>query len=584
MMKLLRSLCLLILTCVPTWSSEQSEQDTPYQTGLHGLQHYRDGEYAQAVPLLQEALERGELTFSLTYADICRRNLDRGKHSLSEAAEWYVAAANAGDADALSYLHTLLTVRDEDEFDTRVSELRKVWIEDEANRGFGLYQTGDYVQAAQHLKKAAIENHPLAQELYADICLRELDGKPRTLKEAAMWYLLSAKGGDPQSHSYLESIISNIFEIPHPNAQMESIVGKWVYDLTFSKLTPIPPKDINGYLVFQFGRKIDRTTAQKLPYFFDKFTNALLCSVGMTPLKVIEEDADDLVEAEPALKIPAVKSCAAEYEQRQGRHFIKQSTTCFTFGPVYFKYFQSLDSNDDNLIPKPKKSPSPSVVYQFILRALQEVTKGKNAKQLTSLSHQEYPWLLAGLKFWRTKHPRKAWAIDGYSEQELLRTLTYFHEVLPEETMGSLLKLVEVDDIWPNKKEDPIALEFDENVRRFFACPISTGCQFVQQMHGIFFESLTTQTLDLKDKNDLEILQTPLLMYHCEYLVLTNINSTQGCYNALSQAQRHFGHLLRLNFRLMKTFKEEVEYGRKILKIIHKVEKRGFKVIREDAG
>jgi hypothetical protein len=540
------------------------------------------------VPLLQKALNGGELTFSLTYADICRRNLDGGNHTIAEAAEWYIKGAEAGDGDAISYLKTLPTIQPDSLPASKVSELTKIWTAEElifnANRGFELYKSGDFVSAAKYLKKASLGYHPLAQELYADICLRELDEKPHTLKEAAMWYLLSALGGDPQSHSYLMSIVPSIFNDQDPDRQMECIVRKWVYDLTIGKITPVLPKDINNFLVFEFGRNINKTTAQKLPYFFDKFVNALLCSTGELPQTVVEEFDANAMDLSPRLEASGYHpTCKMEYEALEGRHLIRHSVSCFTFGPVYFSYFKTLDSIEDGFIPKPAKAPKIGVVYEFILRSVQEATKNRNAASLTNLSHQEYPWLLAGFKFWREKYTRQEFPLQGHSEQEILQQLTEMKEPFEEDDIAAFLKLLEDDNIWPNDIDHPVTKEFDENVRRFFSCHISMSCPLVQEMQRHFFESLISHTLDCTKKTDLEILQTSLLMYHCEFLVLNNLESNSGCYKALCQGQRYFYHLVRLDLQFTSTFNDRSTNGKKIIRIVHKITKRGFDVTQRKA-
>lgn len=104
------------------------------------------------------------------------------------------------------------------------NDVQLLRIKNEANIGFSLYIQGKYAWAAKHLKRASMENHPLAQDLYADICLRDLDGKVHAYEEAAMWYLLSALGGDPNSRTYLNSIIPDIFALGNSDLQMAKIV------------------------------------------------------------------------------------------------------------------------------------------------------------------------------------------------------------------------------------------------------------------------------------------------------------------------------------------------------------------------
>jgi hypothetical protein len=536
--------------------------------------------------LLQEALRGGELTFALAYADICLRNLDGWNHTKEEAARWYVAGADAGDGDAASYLQSLSpSLLEQRSPQTRVFELTKIWSDRElvrdANTGFELYTSGDFKNAAKPLKRASLEYHPLAQQFYADICLRKLDEKPHSLKEAAMWYLLSAKGGDPQSYSYLVSIVPNIFESANPNSQMEAIVRKWVYNRTISKLKPVKPGDINNFLVFTYERGINKTTAQKLPYFFDKFVNALLFSVGSDPQVIFEDEVAPILEDTlfPQDMVVDQTSCALEFERTEGRHFVKHSVSCFTYGPVYYSYFTSLDSIQNGTIPRPDKAPNLSAVYKYILSSLNEATMGMNATQFSVLSHLEYPWLLAGVKFWKIKHPFQKLALTRTNEMDIVRSLTHMEEAIPEDDLNELRLIVEGEGIWPNDKEHEVSKEYNDNVRRFFASPPSVDCPLVRQMQIHFFQSLKSQTLNCQDKNALEVLQTPLFMFHCEYLVLNNIASNSACSKAISEGQRYFFHLLRLTINYDPAFNGNSKKGKNIAKIIRKLQNRGFEIV-----
>lgn len=580
----LGSLCFSILLSSLSWSSESIEEETTYQIGLRGFEHYQEGEYSKAVPLLKQALDSEEFTFASIYADICLRNLDGGNHTKEEAAQWYIVAADAGDGDATSYLESLsLTLLEQGPPQTRISALTKIWSDRElvqgANTGFEFYISGDFTNAAKYLKKASLGYHPLAQQFYADICLRGLDDKPHALKEAAMWYLLSALGGDSQSYSYLVSIVPNIFAISNPNSQMEAIVRKWVYGQTVSRLNPVIPKDVNNFLVFKFGRKINKTTAQKLPYFFDKFVNALFCSTGAESQSVIGDEITPIFENTTLpqnMPVPQ-NPCALEFARNEGRHFITQNVNCYIYGPVYPTYFASLDSiKKDGHIPKPDKGPSLSVIYQYILGSLYEATKLMNAKQFTLLSHMEYPWLLAGVKYWKEKYPSKTLSIQDMGEAEIMESLSRMDKAIPEEALTELRIIVEDDCIWPNDKDHTISKEFSENVRRFFVSSLSRDCSLVKQMEYNFFESLKSHTVNCNDKQGLEILQTPLFMFHCENLILNNVVHTQACSKAISQGQRYFFHLLHLTISYDPTFKNTNKTGQKIVKIINKLQNRGF--------
>lgn len=220
---------------------------------------YEGGDYQNAAPLLHTALEAGEIIFALTYADICHRNLDKRKHPPKESALWYVRAADAGDGDALAYLRSLSP-----SFLQELSETQKVqmlvhhWTRQDANAGYTSYVREEFVEASKPLKRASRGNHSLAQELYGDICLRQLDGKPHSYLEAAMWYLLSAHGGDSQTFSYLKSLIPTILDGDNYEAQMKSIVGCWVMQETLPNLKPLKPDQVNNYLMSKQKRKIGK--------------------------------------------------------------------------------------------------------------------------------------------------------------------------------------------------------------------------------------------------------------------------------------------------------------------------------------
>lgn len=97
-----------------------------------------------------------------------------------------------------------------------------------ADIGWELYQDGSYNDAARFLRRAANENHPLAQDILADICFRGLDGRSHSYYESAMWYLLAAQGGDPDAASYLEAECPGILGMHDAKQQMDLIVNMWI--------------------------------------------------------------------------------------------------------------------------------------------------------------------------------------------------------------------------------------------------------------------------------------------------------------------------------------------------------------------
>ena len=112
------------------------------------------------------------------------------------------------------------------------SLLNNMEVETITKTGFDLYKEGKSKDAATFLEKASDQNHPFAQQLYADICFRQLDDQPHSLKEAAMWYLLSSHG-NADSLAYVESVVPDLFEMyKSPKQQMEMIVQTWVLNIS----------------------------------------------------------------------------------------------------------------------------------------------------------------------------------------------------------------------------------------------------------------------------------------------------------------------------------------------------------------
>lgn len=99
--------------------------------------------------------------------------------------------------------------------------------------GYSLYINSEYKDAAAYLSHAAHLNHAHAQELYADICYRQLDDEPHSYSEAAMWYLL-ASFGDTDAASYLESILPGILKENNEQEQIKKIMRYWCLEDTLT--------------------------------------------------------------------------------------------------------------------------------------------------------------------------------------------------------------------------------------------------------------------------------------------------------------------------------------------------------------
>ncbi len=92
---------------------------------------YQEGKYSEASALLKKSFEEGDFRFLSNYADICHRNLDDLNHDPSEAAYFYLKAAQNGDGDILSYLASLskdlVTNITDDNMPMKIEELVLVW-------------------------------------------------------------------------------------------------------------------------------------------------------------------------------------------------------------------------------------------------------------------------------------------------------------------------------------------------------------------------------------------------------------------------------------------------------------------------
>ena len=75
-----------------------------------------------------------------------------------------------------------------------------------SREGMRHYEEGNYKIAAA-LFSIAFEERIYTHALeYADICMRDLDGKNMHMQESAKWYLIAAREGDGDALSYLDSI------------------------------------------------------------------------------------------------------------------------------------------------------------------------------------------------------------------------------------------------------------------------------------------------------------------------------------------------------------------------------------------
>lgn len=589
-----------------SWCSESLDEiEDPYQIGLRGLSCYREGEYIEASKLLSISLNSGQLLFSLTYADICYRNLDDNNHSLKEAAYWYIQAADeANDGDALSYLASLDPIfLGNASSEVKVNALKQIWLMQErlinADKGFTLYTSEQFNEAAKFLKKASQGYHPIAQQLYGDICFRQLDDKPHSLIEASMWYLLSALGGDPQSASYLGSIIPRIWDISDHKSQMRSIVGVWVAEETLSNLKPLNPKQVNDYLVAIYKRPINRTSAQKLPYFFDKVVSAIMCELSTTKLTVstaiykkklpaTQENTIDIIIQRPEVSTTSETGYSNYLKDIiSKKEFIDERPLGYSFGAVYSDYLEKLIiqlPSHNEFLECPKTLPSINLIYKFILASLQELTSGYKASDLSSLLHRDHPWLLAGIKFWKEKY-KKPFNITSMNEGELTKRLTN-NEVIEEKDIDLILGEIEkVDDeqkrIWANNKDHPISKEFSDNVRKFFVSQSSIDSRLIQQVKKHFFERIQVQTLDCSSDDDLEILKTPLFMFFCKEIELKNVfSSSSKCSDAISEAVRYFTNLNQLTISFAANFNSKAVYGEKFYKLIKKLQKKWIVIIK----
>lgn len=556
-------------------SDSMDVEEDAYQIGLKGLLLYNEGsDYREAAKHLRQALEKGQLTFAMAYADICLRNLDKGKHKPQEAAHWYVQAATSNDGDALAYLHSLSPnlLADIPE-EQKVRQLVHIWIQKDADAGYELHKSGNFQEASKHLKRAAMGNHPIAQQLFADICLRQLDDKDHCYLDAAMWYLLAARQGAPEAQAYLASLIPDILQSTNHVAQMKAIVGCWVIDQTLPSLQPIKPKAINDYLISVHKRKIDKTTAQKIPYLFERTASAIIFNLTARAHSIIDDQL--LPTADPTVLGPNPQNCALAARALVDNKFIRSPLAAFIFGPVYVSYFKSLDNKlKDGFLKMDCETPEISPIYQFLCDAIHETTKFKKAGELSSISHRDYPWLWAGIMFWKERYKEP---FTSYPEDKLLQILTDFSEEISEPDLKNILLKLEQNGFWPNDGKHEICKKFNVLMHQYFINPLSRKEACVRETEDLFYHKLNSHELDCANSNNLEILKTPFLMYYCKNLTLKNFSSTPACEKAFRQGQRYFVDL-EINVFLAADFNSKSKSGKTIKKLFDKVKKRGLKI------
>ena len=72
--------------------------------------------------------------------------------------------------------------------------------------GFNQYLTGDIQTATVLIQQALRKGDYTVAAVYADIRLRNLDGKGQSCAEAAFWYIKAAMNGDGDVFAYLRTI------------------------------------------------------------------------------------------------------------------------------------------------------------------------------------------------------------------------------------------------------------------------------------------------------------------------------------------------------------------------------------------
>lgn len=433
--------------------------------------------------------------------------------------------------------------------------------EDYFEEGYRLYTQSEFEDAAAYLGHAASLNHPGAQELYADICYRQLDDEPHSYSEAAMWYLLAASGPyhDPDAASYLESILPGILKEDNETEQIKSIVRYWCLEDTLLGLKPLKPAQVNDYIIQKYQRNINRTTAQKLPYFFDKvMTGWVHCLFHRLDIPIDPPVPSPISSQES----PILSSSPVQEESREVKspilpqqHFLALPTflyaapVAFAYGPVYWDYWQAIreEVQGKKFLPVKKETLKIDQIYRFFLDAFHTVTQNNYGEDLSDLTHREYPWLWAGIQFWKKKNPKEKFSFTSHSEEELLNRLETFEEIDPQD-IRKILNIIEIKEsaqrIWPDKNDafhhETLHISFQEHLRRYFQSSLSYQSELVQSVTQQFYKKVQKLTLDCSKDEDRATLQTPILMYYCKDLTLTQFTTNKECYNALYEGQRYF--------------------------------------------
>jgi hypothetical protein len=83
----------------------------------------------------------------------------------------------------------------------------------EGQRGFVLCEEGNCIEGAPLLKAACDSGILMYASIYADICLRNLDGRNHSKEEAAFYYLLAFDYGDGDIWAYLNSLDARLIDM-----------------------------------------------------------------------------------------------------------------------------------------------------------------------------------------------------------------------------------------------------------------------------------------------------------------------------------------------------------------------------------
>lgn len=568
----------LALLAFTNFCAAMDEDEALFQDAQRGFNLYQEGKYSEASPLLKKAIEGGDFRFLTTYADICDRNLDDQDHHPTDAAYLYLKGAEIGDGDALSYLSSLSEDLVEnitkETMPKKIKELIFILAKKETSLGVEFYQNEDYPRAAQLFKKAARKNNTIAQHFYGDICFHQLDGVPHSYHEAAMYYLLSARGGDTDLFSYLKAHIPGILEDEDYETQMKGIVGYWVREATLKDLSQLTSDKVNKYIMWVRKKEIDKTTAMKFPYLFERVLTAILCENEVEPVSVID---DVLVpqgkKSSEGLRQQPQQSCGIAASLAEQTYKAMNSPKIpAKFGPMYFNYFKSLD--DKEKLKPPTNLPKMKPLYRLLLDSISEESPKNNAaSQLSDISHGDYPWLWAGIMYWKGKY-EKTFNFTSLSEEELLKSLTEFSPISEEDIQKAREKLEGKDiDFWPNNNESLIAKQYNDRMHVWFTNPLSWKTKIVNDIKQKFYEKLKGHTLDCSKEEKREILKTPILMFYCENLTLNNFSSTLPCYNALKEAQRYFVKL-NLTISTSPDFNNTSKIGKDIQELVNAMYKR----------